>query len=315
MKRIDAFITAAGLALFVLVASRIGWADIVRQLEAIPVALPILVGLGLLRLLLQTHSWSAALRAEGIERCSTELIGIRLAAQSLGYVSVVSLAVSEPMKLRLLGKSQKGALSATLADTVVYGFSSALVGIAGCVCAGLAIAYGPRIISSTVLGAVFAAGLYLIGRRKPLLSPLVRQLSLRCPRWLRESERAEVELRQFRVRNQAMVWRMFWFDLGCQVLLAGEVAVVFWFMQLPFQAVTVLALEAATRAIKMAAGWMPARIGADETGTAAAFAALGLPSSSGLALALARRARDLVICALGFGWLVWKARHSGVNAK
>ena len=305
--------SAAGMALFVLVATKIGWADVVQQLKAIPIALPVLIGLGFLRLALQTHSWSTALRAEGIHHSSTELIGIRMAAQSLGYISAIGLAVSTPMKLRLLGKSRKQATSATLADTMVYGFSSALVGIAGCACAGVAMGHGLRVAPAVALGAVFTAGLYLIGRRGALLSPLVRRPSLRCPRWLQWSEQAEIEIRQFRVRHQSMVWRMFWFDLGCQLLLAGEVAAVFWILQIPFHAGTVLALEAANRAVKMAAGWMPARIGADETGTAAAFAALGLPSSSGLALALSRRARDLLVCVLGFAWLVWKARNSGEN--
>ena len=81
-------------------------------------------------------------------------------------------------------------------------------------------------------------------------------------------------------------------------------------MKLPFHAPTVLALDAAIRVARMVAGWVPARIGADETGAVAAFAALGLPSASGLALALARRTRDILICMLGLGWLAWEARSA-----
>jgi len=311
MRRIEVIIAAAGLTLFIIVASRIGMADVIRQLQAIPIALPILIGLSFLRLVLQTLSWSKALRAEGIRCSSMELIGIRMAAQSLGYVSAVGLAVSEPMKLKLLGKSLQNAISPTLADTIVYGFSSASFGFAGCLFAGLAMDYGKHLAASAALGAVFGAGLYLIGRRRPLLSPLVRRLSLRCPRWLSRGEQIEVAIRQFRARHQNTVGRMFWLNLGCQVLLAGEVAAVLWILRMPFHAGIVLALEAASRAVKMAAGWMPARIGADETGTVAAFAALGLPSSSGLALALTRRARDLLVCVLGFGWLLWRTRRLG----
>ena len=69
-----------------------------------------------------------------------------------------------------------------------------------------------------------------------------------------------------------------------------------------------LALEAANRMVKMMAGWMPARIGADESGAAGAFVALGLPAASGLALALARRARDLLSVLVGMIWLAWHAR-------
>jgi hypothetical protein len=77
---------------------------------------------------------------------------------------------------------------------------------------------------------------------------------------------------------------------------------------LPIHGGIVLALEAANRMVKMMAGWMPARIGADESGAAGAFAALGLPAASGLALALTRRARDLLSVLVGMIWLTWHSQ-------
>jgi hypothetical protein len=56
--------------------------------------------------------------------------------------------------------------------------------------------------------------------------------------------------------------------------------------------------------------WAPARIGADETGMAAAFLMFGLPSASGLTLALARRVRDLIEVLAGVGWLARTGRQS-----
>jgi hypothetical protein len=53
---------------------------------------------------------------------------------------------------------------------------------------------------------------------------------------------------------------------------------------------------------------MPARIGADEGGAAAAFAALGFPAAAGLALALARRFRDMLASLIGLIWLAWRTR-------
>jgi hypothetical protein len=57
----------------------------------------------------------------------------------------------------------------------------------------------------------------------------------------------------------------------------------------------------------MMAGWMPARIGADESGMAGAFFAFGLSPASGLALALARRSRDLLAALIGLSWLAMSA--------
>jgi hypothetical protein len=65
----------------------------------------------------------------------------------------------------------------------------------------------------------------------------------------------------------------------------------------------VLAVDGATRAIKMVAGWMPARIGVDESGTAGAFLAFGLSPAAGLTLALVRRFRDLLSTLIGLTWL------------
>ncbi len=310
MRKIDTIIIAVGLILFFLVATKIGWVGVARQLEAVPLALLVLVGLSFSRLLLQTYALSTSLRAEGIEARSIELIGIRLAAQSIAYVSVLGGAISEPMKIRLLKKHGKKAVTPTLADTIVYGFSSALFGMAGCVCAGSMLIRSRFAASPVGLAAVFAVGLFLIARRRPLLSAVVRRLAARCPIWLGKAEQIEAAIRQFRNYHQASICRMLWLDLACQFLLAGEVAVFLWALRIPFHATTILALEAASRAIKMMAGWMPARIGADETGTVAAFAALGLPTTSGLAFAFARRTRDLLACALGFGWLVWRARQN-----
>ncbi len=310
MKRIDFAIAAAGLGLLVFVASRIGWVDIVRQLWISRTAWLVLVGLSCLRLVLQTFSWSTALRAEGIGIRAAELIGIRLAAQSVGYLSVLGAGISEPLKIRLLRGYEGKVTAATLADSSVYGFASALFGTLGCVCAVLVMARGGSAASPAAFGALLTAGLFLIAYRKPLLTPLVRRLSGRCPVWLQRAEQIEIAIRQFGVRHKAPVRRMFWLDLGCQLLLAGEVVAVFCALRLPLHAVTVFGLEAASRAVKMVASWMPARIGADETGAVAAFAAFGLPASSGLALALVRRGRDLLVCIFGLAWLVWRSRSS-----
>jgi hypothetical protein len=79
--------------------------------------------------------------------------------------------------------------------------------------------------------------------------------------------------------------------------------------KLPVHILTILGIEAAVRITKMTTGWIPARVGADEGGAAAAFVAFGFSPAAGLLLALARRSRDLLWCALGLGWLAWKSHQ------
>ena len=305
----DVLLAVAGLALLAFVAGRIGTDALVREIAIVRVGLPIIVVLSFLRLVLQTRSWSIALALDGIRSSTRELMFIRLASQGIGYLTVLGPVASEPMKISLLRNQPRSAATATLVDTGVYWFSSGLTGIAGCLAAGVLLTHSRHsVIAVAILGVIFAFGLYLIACPRTILSPLVTALAVRCPGWLKKAEQIEVAVRRCASQHPSSIRQMFLLDVACQALLASEVVTIFWCVRLPIHGGTVLALEAANRMVKMMAGWMPARIGADEGGAAGAFVALGLPAASGLALALARRTRDLLSVLVGMIWLAWHAR-------
>ena len=306
-RKWDALLAVAGLALFAFAAGRIGWPAVMRTIVEARTGVAIIVALSLVRLVLQTRSWSMALRADGVESPASALMFIRLASQGIGYLSVLGPVASEPMKISLLGKEGSGA-TGTLADTGVYWFTSGLVGIAGCVSAVLLLAHSRHSTASLLtLGLILAASLFVIAAPKPRLSPLVDVLGARCPGWLRKAARLEAALRRFAAQHPSSIRRMFLLDIVCQALVGAEVLAMFWTLKIPLHAGVVLGVEGATRAIKIMAGWMPARIGADESGLAGAFLAFGLSPASGLALALARRSRDLLSALIGLSWLALSA--------
>jgi hypothetical protein len=103
--------------------------------------------------------------------------------------------------------------------------------------------------------------------------------------------------------------------LACQLLIASEVGVFLWSLHLHIHLFAIMAIEGVTRSLKMASGWVPARIGLDEGGSISAFAVAGLSPMLGLGLALTRRVRDLLWALLGILWLAWNsprlsARHA-----
>ena len=314
-RKWNILLAAVGLALLAFATERIGWGAIIRAIVEARIAVAIIVGLSIVRLILQTSSWSIALRADGVVSSVGELMFIRLASQGVGYLSVLGPVASEPMKISLL-KSGGSGTTATLVDTGVYWFTSGIVGVAGCLSAVLLLAPSRHSIASlAMVGLVLAAGLLLIARPQSRLSPVANALGARCPRWLRKGEQIEAALRRFERQYPSSIRRMFLLDIACQVLLGAEVVAMLWCLKIPFHAATVLGIEGASRAIKIMAGWMPARIGADESGIAGAFFALGLSPASGLTLALARRSRDLLAALVGLGWLAlsagfWKAQRS-----
>jgi hypothetical protein len=308
MKRSDTILIAVGLGLFAFVASRIGWTALLHQLMTASLAMPVVVSISFLRLVLQTHAWRIALQKEGVTATFGELLGIRLASQSMGYLSVLGPALSEPMKINLLKGNWNASATATLADTGIYWFTSAIVGLAGCVAAAILLAGAQRAGTPFGVALLFALLLVLLIRQKPLLQRLVAAFGERAPSWLRKGAALEQEIRSFRTRHPLSVRSMLFLDLLCQVLLVAETAVVLYYVRLPIHLPVLLGIETATRVTKIVAGWLPARIGADEGGAAAAFAAFGLSPAAGVVLALTRRLRDLLWCVLGLTWFAWRSR-------
>ena len=210
------------------------------------------------------------------------------------------------MKIKLLEHHRGSATVATLVDTGAYWMSAGLVLIAGSIAATVMFAHDRS--ASILLAALVAAGLCFLGRPQAVLNPLVSRLGKDAPGWLTKAAQIEGEIRRFAAAHPATIRRMFVLDLACQALLLAEVAVALYFLHLPLRAGPVLSIEAAGRAVRLLGGWMPARIGADEGGAAAAFAALGFPAAAGLALALVRRFRDMLASLIGLIWLAWRVR-------
>jgi len=186
VKWIETLLIAAGTALLAVVCSKIGWGAMLRELRTVWTVLPFVAGLSVLRLLLQTQSWKLALREEGVETDFGDLIGIRMASQSMGYLSVLGPAISEPMKIKLLGNDWKNSATATVVDSGVYWFSSTLIAIAGCVAAAIALArggYGTTLFAIAILFVLLAG---LLFRQRPVLASVVEAFGKRAPGWLKK---------------------------------------------------------------------------------------------------------------------------------
>ncbi len=311
MTRGNLLLTLIGVTLFAWVIVHAGRSAIGHQLKALRIALPMVLALSLCRLLLQTLTWSAALKNEGLDFGARKLIGIRLASQAMGYLTVFGPVLSEPMKIKLLRSPVEATATATFLDNGVYWFTSALVGIAGCVSISLLKSQWGS--SALAFSAIFVLVIVFMARRKSVLASVTGALGKRSPSWLNKGVTIESAIRELRAEKPELVGRMFWLDLACQLLLVSEVAVVLWSLRLPLHLITVLAIEGLTRGVKMMTGFVPARLGADEGGAMSAFAASGISPALGLTLALTRRTRDLSWALVGLAWLAWRSQRSKNN--
>jgi hypothetical protein len=180
MKKTELAVALVAVTLFAWVLAHVGLLTVVEQLKAMRIALPIVLGLSLLRLLLQSIAWSASLKGEQVSLDIPKLAAVRLAGQSMGYLTVLGPVISEPMKIKLLGTSTEATVTATFLDNGVYWFTSALLLFLGVVSLPLVGVYSAAYHS---IPAVLALALmvFVITRRKPILSGLVRALDKKAP--------------------------------------------------------------------------------------------------------------------------------------
>jgi hypothetical protein len=312
MRKGHLIAAVTALVLFGWVIAHVGLSAMLVQLKAMRVALPIVLALSVLRLLLQSITWSASLEGEHVSVNTTKLMAVRLASQSMGYLTVLGPVISEPMKIKLLGTPAEPTITGTFLDDGVYWFTSALHAILGLVSLSLVAVRGSHyhVISAILLLAFIV---FVITRHDPILSGLVRALGKRAPSWLARADRLEASSRSYRLHHPALVNRMFWIDVACQVLIASEVVVILWSLRLPIHFFTVVAIDGVTRTLKLLSGWIPARLGSDEGGAISAFALTGFSPVLGLSLALTRRVRDLLWALVGILWFAWNSREVGAR--
>jgi len=315
MRRTHLIVAIVGTALLVWVSAHMRAHETVQKFKGLGIAVPIVLALSLGRLILQTFVWSKALKARGISIPGSRLLSIRVASQSMGYLTVLGPVLSEPMKIKLLGTPAEATAAATFLDDGVYWFTSIMVAIAGWLAIPLVGVHGVHHawVGMTVLG--FLLVLFFIASRRSALFWLVRRLGDRTPRWLTRAAILESSIRNYRSQRPALVRQMFWLDVLCQLLVAAEVVVVLWALHLPIRLLPVIAIEGITRGFKLVSGWIPARLGSDEGGAISAFALAGLSPVLGLVLALTRRVRDLLWALGGLAWLFWNSRRETHHSK
>ncbi|HKS81193.1 MAG TPA: lysylphosphatidylglycerol synthase transmembrane domain-containing protein [Candidatus Acidoferrales bacterium] len=323
MKKVEALLAIASIAVFFAIAWQLDWSAMLADLRAVAIGIPVLIALSVVRLGLTTQSWKLSLTAVGIKPRWWRLLGIKLASQATGYLTVFGVAASEPMKISLLRGDTRAAAAGTLADSGIYWFSSALFGATACAYVAITFAskgHGISLLSTAIL---FAGALVFLAWRDPLLNHVIRLFGKASPNWLRKGAQIEAAIRGFREAHSRAARKMFGIDLGCQFILLAETAVLLHFMGLPLTLPFLLGIELVARMVKLTAGWLPGRIGADEGGSAAVFMAFGFSPSAGVVLALTRRFRDLLWCALGLTWfalesqslrLIRPARKEQLNA-
>ena len=311
---------AVGCGLFAYLVDRLGVAEIVRPLLQIKWYFALAAAIYAAYDLTRTLAYYQCVSASGY--CSYwALARLRVAGESVQFLTSTGLFLSEPGKMWLLkskGLSAKHAVAATLAENLVYTFTSAALTIAGLTVLLEKFQPAPGVaLSAKILIAVMSAFLaaaavaiagriYLIGgilkgvRKLPVVGRRVR---------FADQDVREMEDLLFLVLRKPRMLSILAVEAAAQALLTLELFVFLRAAGGPSSAFQAFVIEGATKFVGMAFFFIPGQVGASEGAYALVFRAMGLAASAGFALAVARRLRSFLVAAVGLALApLWRGR-------
>ncbi len=300
-----------GVALLTVTIRQVGWSEIKEGVGAVGGWFAVVVLLGGGRFFARAKSWilcADQIGAPGLTPGTA--FGAILAGDAVGNLTPLGLLASEPTKVLLVRQSlaTSPAFTSVALDNGFYTASVLAMVAAGAWALVRHVALDPaiRLAAEGVLGGVvvaLAAGAWVALRRPAFLSRLA-QLGTRI---VGRDARTPDVLRDIETRFYGVLsWpsSALWAAAGWQTAFHLGAVLEVWIILRALQGGTAsladaFVLESTGRLVTVLFKVIPFRVGVDEIGAAVVAAALGLPASHGVALALVRKLRILVWNALG----------------
>ena len=309
------WLLGGGLALFLYVFTRFNPAEVFGLL------LRIQWGFLWITLLYAGHQ---AVRTFALSKCLVtgrrvswwELAKIRLSGEAVQFLTLTGPFLAEPAKALLLKKQgiqATQAFAATIAEFLIYTFTSAALSIAGPLYLRRhfelegPIATGVQVLAYSMAGFLAIAAfaivfrVYLIGtilkgiRGFPVAGKYVP--------WDERQVRETEDILLIVLRDRPFLFlQVVTIELGAHLLLVAELFVLLRAVGEPFLAIHPFLLEAVTKFIGILFFFIPAQIGASESVYAMAFGEVGLSAAAGFTLAFVRRLRSMLVAGVGLGF-------------
>jgi hypothetical protein len=308
-------VAIVGLTLLVVSVRQAGWSNILQSFRSIGPWLVAVVALGALRMAFRARAWSVCSRAEHAEGIPFgAAFSAVLAADALGNLTPLGLLASEPTKV-VMGRRYVPTHNSLASVTVENAFytTSVVAMLLGGVWVMLQRANVPPTIErigEVVVGASLVAALtalWMFRTRPAVLS--------RAGRMLGRLGRRPASAEAFQALETSVYDLVHWplsrlaHVAGWEALFHVAAVAEVWLVlrALPGgQTTTVIdafLLETTGRFITVAFKFIPYRLGVDEIGSGSVSQLLGLGAPAGVALALVRRVRILLLNAVGIGLL------------
>jgi hypothetical protein len=236
----------------------------------------------------------------------------QLISDGIGQFGVAGKVVGEGTRISLLGRAVpvSSALSAGAIDGGLHIFTAVLVTVSG-ITATLLLAplSGTWRVYAVLLVAVLISAVILaavsVRNRWQLVGHATRAIG-RLPRlhtWVSGKQpiidSAEDNLLSFRDEAPAAFWATLIFNLLWHMLAVLEVYIILRFMGTGFSVGSAFIVESLTKVINLVGALNPGNVGTYEGGSMLIAKMFGVTSTTGLTLALCRRARTVFWAGVG----------------
>ncbi len=311
MKHLARVLALAGLALAVALFAREDVGRIAALVVAAGPGLTLAALFHVVPMLANAYAWGRLLPPQAQSRLRLLLRATWLRESVNGLLPVARVG-GEFVAYRLLcrhGVRRSDAAASLVADMALSVLSQAgfaLLGLALLVAAGHAPGLALQLLAG-VAGMIVLGALFVLVQRRSVLSGLTRVLDRLLAGRLafihRRSLRFDEALRAVYSR-EADVAACFAWQVVAWILGAGEIALALYFLGAPRSVLDAVAIEAFIQALASAAFIVPGALGVQEGGFVVIGAALGIDATTALALASARRLRDVIVFFPGL--LAWQ---------
>ena len=307
-------IAVVGVALLVFTVRRVegGWPAIVEGIGKVGWWFALVVLLGAARMACRARAWMVC--ANDAQLRFGDAFGAWLVSDAVGNLTPLGLLASEPTKV-LMTRAKISTVTSIASVTIenLFYTASVLVVLLSGTWLFLQLANVPQgleqiaelIIAAVAIAAVI--GIWAARTRPALLSkfaPLISRIAGKSDapaNAIREVERQIYAVPQWPLARIAHV------GMWEAAFHVGAVAEVWLVLSLLIPDITLseaFLFESGGRFVTVAFKFVPYRLGVDEAGSSAIATALGLPTSTGVTLALVRRLRIVVLNAIGLIRLV-----------
>ena len=306
------FAALLGLGLLGYLVFRSGPGAVWKQLQAVGWGLALVIFLGGLSQLAKTCAWRQAFTCDISGLSWSRSFVAQLISDGIGQFGVAGKVVGEGARISLLGRAVplSNTLSAGAIDAGLHTFSAVVVTVLG-ISAILMI--GPasvrwRVYAAlliTVLVSVVILAAVALRNRWQLVGHATRAIG-RLPRlhtWVSDKQpiidSAEDNLLSFRDEAPGAFWATLIFNLLWHMLAVLEVYIILRFMGAGFTVSGAFIVESLTKVINLVGALNPGNFGTYEGGSMLIAKMFGVTSTTGLTLALCRRARTVFWTGVG----------------